>query len=71
MTQKNDMIYKEKDGEIIGVVFLYHIFNEMAEIEDKKIKQGNQIIENRDGEQRRPNNDIEMNNLDSRLMREN
>ena len=65
------MIYKEKDGEIIGVVFLYHIFNEMAEIEDKKIKQGNQIIENRDGEQRRPNNDIEMNNLDSRLMREN
>jgi len=24
------MIYKEKDGEIIGVIFLYHIFNEMA-----------------------------------------
>ena len=64
------MIYKEKDGEIIGVVFLYHIFNEMAEIEDKKIKQGNEIVEKREGEQRRANNDIEMNNLDSRLMRE-
>jgi hypothetical protein len=35
------MIYKENDGEVIGVVLLHHIFNEMAEIEDKKIKQGN------------------------------
>lgn len=29
------MVYKGKEAEVVGVVFLYQIFNEMAEIKTK------------------------------------
>ena len=38
------MIYKDAGAEVIGVVFLYQIFNEMAEIRDKKIQVTDRII---------------------------
>ena len=59
------MIYKDAGAEVIGVVFLYQIFNEMAEIRDKKIQVTDRIINYGD---REPNQEIEMNTLNKNLL---
>jgi hypothetical protein len=58
------MIYKDAEAEVIGVVFLYQIFNEMAEIRDKKINATNRLIKDKE-----PNNEIEMDTLNKNLLR--
>ena len=58
------MVYTEANAEIIGVIFLYHIFNEMAEIEEKKNRVNDQIIYDHE-----PNRDIEMDNIRDPLLR--
>ena len=37
MRQKSDMVYtnQSQNAEVIGVVFLYQLFNEMAELENR------------------------------------
>lgn len=57
------MIYKDAGAEVIGVVFLYQIFNEMAEIRDKKINVTNRIINESE-----PNREIEMDTLNRNLL---
>ena len=57
------MIYKDAGAEVIGVVFLYQIFNEMVEIREKKILVTDRII--RDQE---PNREIEMDTLNKGLL---
>ena len=61
--KKSDMIYKDAGAEVIGVVFLYQIFNEMVEIREKKILVTDRII--RDQE---PNREIEMDTLNKGLL---
>ena len=57
------MVYTDANAEIIGVIFLYHIFNEIGELEEKKIKETDLIINEQE-----PNSNIEMDNLRSHLL---
>lgn len=55
------MIYKGKEAEVVGVIFLYQIFNEMAEIKSKIEKKAENIMAN-NGEFE-PNKSIELTDM--------
>jgi hypothetical protein len=62
------MIYKEDTGaEVIGVIFLYHIFEEMAELGHKTIKRTETIMKEQNLKEE--NMEVEMDSLDHELLR--